>query len=132
MVKALPVYFGSRKEARVRLKVTPGSGEVYVNGTPIDYYGHEVAREKILMPLRLDERFWKAHSFYLRARGGGVMGTADACASAIARAMAAHSAALKAKILSFNRYLLAGDPRRTEPKKPNRRSARRFKQKSYR
>jgi len=132
LVKALAIQFGSRKEARVRLKVTSGSGEVFINGTPVDYFAHEIAREKILMPLRLDERFWKTHNFYLRARGGGIMGTADACANAIARAMAAHSASLRAKILSFNRYLLAGDPRRTEPKKPNRRSARRFKQKSYR
>ncbi|MEM4020907.1 MAG: 30S ribosomal protein S9, partial [Nitrososphaerota archaeon] len=35
-------------------------------------------------------------------------------------------------IKSYNRVLLAGDPRQAEPKKPNRRSARRFKQKSYR
>jgi SSU ribosomal protein S9P len=51
---------------------------------------------------------------------------------AIARAMAAASSSLRAKILELDRHLLVGDPRRTEPKKPNRRSARRFKQKSYR
>ena len=35
-------------------------------------------------------------------------------------------------IKGYNRVLLAGDPRQAEPKKPNRYSARRFKQKSYR
>jgi small subunit ribosomal protein S9 len=132
LVKAAQLFVGTRKEAVARLMVVPGHGRVYINGVPVELYGNEIAREKILTPLRLDDKFVKTHDFKIKVEGGGIIGQADACAMAIARALAAHSEGLKSKILQFNRYLLAGDPRRTEPKKPNRRSARRFKQKSYR
>jgi len=132
LVRAAQLFVGMRKEAIARLRVTPGHGRVYINGIPIELYGNEIAREKILTPLRLDDKFVRMHDFKIKVEGGGIIGQADACAMAIARALAAHSESLKSKILQFNRYLLAGDPRRTEPKKPNRRSARRFKQKSYR
>jgi len=131
-VRTIQLFVGARKEAKARLRVTPGQGRVYINGIPVEIYGNEIVREKILTPLRLDDKFVKTHDFRIKVEGGGIIGQADACAMAIARALAAHSESLKAKILQFNRYLIAGDPRRTEPKKPNRRSARRFKQKSYR
>jgi Ribosomal protein S9 len=132
MVKAEQLFTGSRKEARARLILRPGSGRVFVNSMLVDLLPNTLAREKILTPLRLDEKFAKKYDFWLKVRGGGVMGQAEACAMAIARAMAAASSSLRAKILELDRHLLVGDPRRTEPKKPNRRSARRFKQKSYR
>lgn len=132
MVKAETIFTGFRKEARARLILRPGTGRIFINGMLLDHLPNSLAREKILAPLRLDEKFAKKHDFSLKVRGGGVMGQAEACAMAIARAMAAASASLKEKILSLDRHLLVGDPRRTEPKKPNRRSARRFKQKSYR
>ncbi|MCS7142883.1 MAG: 30S ribosomal protein S9 [Aigarchaeota archaeon] len=126
------IFTGFRKEARVRLRVKSGKGNVFINGTPLHLLGDEIAREKIMTPLRMDEKFWKSHDFFLHAEGGGMIGVADAVAQAIARSIAASNPATKEKIMGYNRYLLAGDPRRTEPKKPNRRSARRFKQKSYR
>lgn len=132
MVKAESIFTGFRKEARARLKLKPGAGRVFINGMLVDHIPNMLAREKILAPLRLDEKFAKRHDFLIKVSGGGIMGQAEAAAMAIARAMAAASSALKEKILSFDRRLLVGDPRRTEPKKPNRRSARRFKQKSYR
>ncbi len=132
MVKAAQIFVGARKESRARLRVVPGEGRVYINGIPAELYGNEIVREKVLLPLRFDDKFVKTHDFVIDVKGGGIIGQADACAMAIARALATHSEALKSKILQFDRHLLAGDPRRTEPKKPNRRSARRFKQKSYR
>ncbi|MCS7145174.1 MAG: 30S ribosomal protein S9 [Nitrososphaerota archaeon] len=132
MVKAETVFTGFRKEARARLRLKPGTGRVFVNGILADHIPNILAREKILAPLRLDEKFAKKHDFLIKVEGGGVMGQAEAASMAISRAMAAASAALKEKILSLDRRLIVGDPRRTEPKKPNRRSARRFKQKSYR
>ncbi len=132
MVKAEQLFTGIRKEAKARLVVRPGSGRVFVNGLLVDHIPNTLMREKILTPLRLDEKFSKRHDFWLKVRGGGVMGQAEACAMAIAKAMASASSALKAKVLELDRHLLVGDFRRTEPKKPNRRSARRFKQKSYR
>lgn len=132
MVKAETIYAGLRKEARAHLKLKPGAGRVFINGLLVDHLPNALAKEKILAPLNLDEKFAKKFDFIIKVRGGGVIGQAEAAAMAIARAMASTSAALKEKVLTFDRHLLAGDPRRTEPKKPNRRSARRFKQKSYR
>jgi len=132
MVKPEAVFTGFRKEAVARLRLRQGSGRVFVNGLPIHLIPNPLAREKIMAPLSLDEKIASKYDYHIKVSGGGIMGQAEAAAMAIARALAATSASLRARILSLDRHLLAGDPRRTEPKKPNRRSARRFKQKSYR
>ncbi len=132
MVKVLGPFVGRRKTAVAKLVIRQGSGNIYINNKPLQHFGNDVARAKILTPLYLDEKFWKSHDFYIKVRGGGVMAIADAASFAIARALAERSDTVKQKIKEYNRVLLAGDPRQTEPKKPNRYSARRFKQKSYR
>ncbi|MCX8171954.1 MAG: 30S ribosomal protein S9, partial [Candidatus Bathyarchaeota archaeon] len=67
-------------------------------------------------------------------RGGGFMGQAEAARMAIARALVkwTKSAALKSAFLKFDRVLMAGDPRRKEPKKFGGPGARARDQKSYR
>ena len=132
MTKVLGVYVGKRKTAVARLTVRPGSGRVLINNQPVKYFGNEFARAKILAPLYFDEKFWKKHDFDVKVDGGGIMAIADAVSFAIARAIAANNEQAKEMLREYNRHLLAGDPRQAEPKKPNRRSARRFKQKSYR
>ncbi|MCS7094623.1 MAG: 30S ribosomal protein S9 [Thaumarchaeota archaeon] len=126
------VFVGKRKEAVARLKVVKGSGKVLVNGVPIELWGNWIAREKAMVPLRIAEGVRSSHDFHLNVHGGGTLGQADAIAIAIARAVATLNPEYGKMIESFDYHLLSGDPRRTEPKKPNRRSARRFKQKSYR
>lgn len=126
------VFLGKRKTATAKLVVRSGSGEVLINRRPIDSFGDDILKQKVLAPLQIDQDFWKSHDFDIEARGGGVMALADASSMAIARALATHRSRTKKLLLEFDRSLLAGDPRQTEPKKPNRRSARRFKQKSYR
>jgi len=132
LAKVLGPFVGRRKTAVAKLVVRQGSGNIYINNRPIQHFGNDVARAKILTPLYMDEKFWKSHDFYIKVRGGGVMAIADAASFAIAKALAERSETVKQKIKEYNRVLLAGDPRQTEPKKPNRYSARRFKQKSYR
>jgi len=70
----------------------------------------------------------------VKVRGGGVMGQAEAARMAIARALVdwSRSAELRRLFTSFDRTMLAGDPRRKEPKKFGGPGARRRKQKSYR
>lgn len=126
------IFVGKRKTAVARLKVRHGNGEVLINNMPVEMFGNEIAVKKILTPLYFDEKFWKTHAFDVKVSGGGILAASDAIATAIAKAVAAHSSKAREAILQFNRALLVDDPRRTEPKKPNRRSARRFKQKSYR
>lgn len=132
MAKILGPFVGKRKTAVARLIVRPGKGNIIINNQPLEHFGNEIARSKILTPLYFDEKFWKSHDFYVKVKGGGVMAIADAVSFALARAIASRSETATQKIKEYNRVLLAGDPRRTEPKKPNRYSARRFKQKSYR
>lgn len=132
MTKVMGPFVGKRKTAVARLIVRPGSGNVYVNNQPLQYFGNEIARSKILTPLYFDEKFWKSHDFDVKVNGGGIMAAADAISFAIARALASRSSTTEKKLKEYNRVLLAGDPRQAEPKKPNRYSARRFKQKSYR
>jgi len=132
MAKVLGIYVGKRKTAVARVTVRPGTGRILINNQPLEHFGNEIARVKILTPLYFDEKFWKKHDFDVKVNGGGIMAIADAVSFALAKAIAANNQQAQEKIKEYNRYLLAGDPRRAESKKPNRRSARRFKQKSYR
>ncbi|MCS7126677.1 MAG: 30S ribosomal protein S9 [Aigarchaeota archaeon] len=132
MTKLIGPFVGRRKTAVAKLFIRPGKGNIYINNQPLTYFGDDIVRNKILAPLYFDEKFWKSHDFYVKVEGGGVMAIADAVSFAIAKALASRSEATQQKIKEYDRILLAGDQRQTEPKKPNRYSARRFKQKSYR
>jgi len=132
LAKTLGIYVGKRKTAVARVTIRQGTGKVFINNQPLEYFGNEVARAKILTPLYFDEKFWRSHDFDVKVNGGGIMAIADAVSFALAKAIASKNEKAADLVKEYNRHLLAGDPRRTEPKKPNRRSARRFKQKSYR
>ena len=132
MAKTLGLYVGKRKTAVARVSIRPGSGRILINNRPLEHFGNELVRAKILAPLHFDEEFWKKHDFDVKVEGGGIMAIADAVSFAIAKAIAANNQQAGERIKEYNRIFLAGDPRQAEPKKPNRRSARRFKQKSYR
>jgi small subunit ribosomal protein S9 len=62
------------------------------------------------------------------------MGRAYAVAMAVSRALVEFfkSEELKKRIMAYDPHLIKGDPRRTEPKKPGGKGARRKRQKSYR
>ena len=62
------------------------------------------------------------------------MGQADAVRTAIARGLAnwSKNVKLREEFIQYDRKMLVGDPRRTEPKKFGGHSARARKQKSYR
>ncbi len=70
----------------------------------------------------------------VNVNGGGVMGQATATRTAIARGLVEYfeDEELKAKYRTFDRSLLVNDPRRSEPKHPLGRGARKKRQKSYR
>ncbi|RLE51257.1 MAG: 30S ribosomal protein S9 [Candidatus Methanomethylicota archaeon] len=134
MVKIL-VTSGKRKTAIARATFKPGKGRVLINKKPIELYEPEIARWKIMEPLLLagSERVNKI-DIEVTVRGGGFMGQADAARMAIARGLVEwfKDEKLKEIFLEYDRSMLAGDPRRTEPKKFGGPSARRRFQKSYR
>jgi small subunit ribosomal protein S9 len=126
------IYTGRRKTSVARLIVRPGKGNIYIDGTPIDVVGNSVLFSKLSTPLAFAPDFGKTHDLFFEITGGGVVAAADAAATALAKAIVDKHSEARDQILSYDRSLLADDPRQAEPKKPNRRSARRFRQKSYR
>jgi small subunit ribosomal protein S9 len=91
---AAPIYIdrpiqtvGRRKEAVVRVRLTPGTGEFKLNGRTIeDYFPNKVHQQLIKAPLVTVER---TESFDITAllTGGGPSGQAGALRLAIARAL---------------------------------------------
>jgi small subunit ribosomal protein S9 len=132
--KRVILVSGKRKTAIARAIVKSGSGKTFINGIPILRYTPEVSRIKISEPLVLSGERYKALDFNVLVSGGGVMGQAEAARMAIAKGLVAwtRSSELRRTMTSYDRTMLAGDPRRKEPKKFGGPGARRREQKSYR
>lgn len=134
-VKKVLVVSGKRKTAIAKAIIRPGEGRIRINNIPLEIYEPEVVRLKILEPLiEAGEEVWKNLNIDVKVRGGGFMGQAEAARIAIARGLVkwTKSSALKSAFLRFDRTLLAGDPRRKEPKKFGGPGARAQDQTSYR
>jgi small subunit ribosomal protein S9 len=140
---------GKRKRAIARAVIRPGKGRVRINGIPIELYPIEMARIKMMEPLLLaGEKIRNLVDIDVNVKGGGVMGQADAVRMAIARGLVEFfkcegeteeckwlnklSKDLEEIFSEYDKTMLSGDPRRTEPEKYMRYSARRRWQKSYR
>jgi small subunit ribosomal protein S9 len=126
---------GKRKTAVARATVRTGKGRVRVNNVPVEIFEPQIARDKILEPLRLaGDNVWKQLDIDIRMSGGGFMGQADAARTAVARALVrwTKSSHLQTLFAEYDRTLIAGDPRRREPKKFGGPGARAKDQKSYR
>ncbi|MBS7640571.1 MAG: 30S ribosomal protein S9 [Candidatus Bathyarchaeia archaeon] len=135
VVKKVLVVSGKRKTAIARAIIRPGRGRVRINNVPVEIYEPEVARLKIMEPLiEAGEEIWKNLDIDVKVRGGGFMGQAEAARMAIARGLVkwTKSSTLKSALLRLDRALLAGDPRRKEPKKFGGPGARAQDQTSYR
>ncbi|MEM1550393.1 MAG: 30S ribosomal protein S9 [Candidatus Bathyarchaeia archaeon] len=133
--KKVLVVSGKRKTSIARAVIRPGKGRIRINNIPLEIYEPEAARLKILEPLlEAGEEVWKNLDIDVNVRGGGFMGQAEAARMAVARALVkwTKSSALKSAFLRFDRVLLAGDPRRKEPKKYGGPGARAQDQTSYR
>jgi small subunit ribosomal protein S9 len=132
--KRILLVTGKRKTAIARAVVKPGRGNVTVNEFPVNNISPELARARISEPLTLAGDRLSSVDVRVKVRGGGVMGQAEAARMAIARALVewSRSAELRRVFTSFDRTMLAGDPRRKEAKKFGGPGARRRKQKSYR
>ncbi|MEM0000922.1 MAG: 30S ribosomal protein S9 [Desulfurococcaceae archaeon] len=130
------VATGKRKTSIARAIIKPGEGRVWINDVPLEMHPVEMAREKIAEPLTLAGNLAKLVDIRISVRGGGVMSQADACRMAIARGLleyfSGHQEELKKIFREYDRHMLSGDPRQTEPEKWGRYSARRRWQKSYR
>lgn len=126
---------GKRKTAIARGTIREGKGRVRVNKSPVELYNPELARLKITEPLKLaDENVVNNVDINVHVTGGGIMGQAEAARMVIAKGLVqwTNDIELKEKYSQYDRTMLVGDPRRSEPKKYGGPGARARKQKSYR
>ena len=134
MVKKIVNTSGKRKTAIARATVQKGKGLIRINKKPVEIYEPEIAKWKILEPIRLAEKHIDKVNIDVNVTGGGFMSQANAVRTAIARGLVEFTAdpSLKLAFLDHDRSLLVNDSRRKESKKPLGRGARKKRQKSYR
>ena len=133
--KKVIVISGKRKTAIARATVRLGKGKIRINNVPLEIFEPKLARDKILEPLFLvEEKVWKQVDINVKVSGGGFMGQAEAARMAIAKGLLkwTKSTRLHTTIRDYDRTMIAGDPRRSEPKKFGGPGARARDQKSYR
>ena len=133
--KKVLVLSGKRKTAIARATVRLGKGRIRINNVPLEIFEPKLARDKILEPLFLvDEKVWKEVDINVKVSGGGFMGQAEAARMAIAKGLLkwTKSTRLRTTLRDYDRTMIAGDPRRSEPKKFGGPGARARDQKSYR
>ena len=133
--KKVLVLSGKRKTASARATVRLGKGRIRINNVPLEIFEPKLARDKILEPLLLvDEKVWEQVNINVKVSGGGYMGQAEAVRMAIAKGLLkwTKSTRLRTALRDYDRTMIAGDPRRSEPKKFGGPGARARDQKSYR
>ncbi|MGC8961179.1 MAG: 30S ribosomal protein S9, partial [Candidatus Bathyarchaeia archaeon] len=111
-----------------------GRGLVTVNNVPVEALKPELVKVKVSEPLSIAGDKASDIDIAVKVKGGGIISRAEAVRTAIARALVKWSKSLdlRRRLLAYDRAMLAGDPRRTEPKKFGGPGPRRRKQKSYR
>ena len=128
------VVSGKRKTSIARAVIKPGKGRVRVNKVPVELIQPTVARDKIMETLLVAGDVWKNLDINVTVKGGGFMSQAEAVRMAIARGLVKWTGdeELLKKFVEYDRSMIVGDPRRTEPKKFGGPGPRRRRQKSYR
>lgn len=134
MVKKVINASGKRKTAVARASVQKGTGLVRINKKPVELYEPELARWKLLEPIKIADKHMTSINIDVSVKGGGFMSQASAARTAIAKGLVefTRDPSLKIAFLDHDRSLLVSDSRRKEPKKPLGRGARKKRQKSYR
>jgi len=113
---------GRRKTAIARISLTPGKGEIVVNGRSFtSYFPSEILQIVVNQPFALTNTLG---SFDVKANvdGGGIKGQAEALRLAISRALQSQDSELRSPLKKEG--FLTRDPRMVERKKPGRRKAR--------
>lgn len=133
---------GKRKRACARTTVREGKGRIRINSVPLEIWGDELMRLRIKEPLTIAGEFVDLGKLDLsiNVSGGGKSGQVDAIRTSVSRALISHAAKskkgeqLREKLVAYDRSLVSGDSRRTEPHKPSKSSSgpRAKRQKSYR
>jgi small subunit ribosomal protein S9 len=122
---------GKRKAAIAKVWLTPGNGEMAINGKTLDQWlgGHEAIKMKVRLPLEATKQL---ESMNVRATtlGGGYSAQADALKHGITKALVEYEESFRAILKPMG--LLTRDSRVVERKKPGKKKARRSPQFSKR
>ncbi len=125
-------YYGTgrRKSSVARVFIKAGSGNIVVNGKPVDqYFSRETGRMIVRQPLVLTERV-SNFDIMVNVNGGGETGQAGAVRHGITRALIEYDAGLKSELKKAG--FVSRDAREVERKKVGFHKARRRKQFSKR
>jgi len=121
---------GRRKSSVARVFIKKGTGQIVVNGKPIEsYFGRQTSIMIVKQPLLLTANE-AAFDIKVNVHGGGESGQAGAVRHGITRALIDYDAALKPALSQAG--FVTRDAREVERKKVGLRSARRRKQFSKR
>ncbi len=121
---------GRRKTAVARVFMKPGTGNIVVNGKPVDeFFSRETGRMIVRQPLVLTGNVDK-FDIMANVTGGGESGQAGALRHGITRALVDYNVELKGELRGAG--FITRDAREVERKKVGLRQARRAKQFSKR
>ena len=113
---------GKRKTAVARVRLVPGSGNMLVNGRPVDeYFPREALRGLVVQPLATCNVATR-YDVHASLHGGGVTGQAGALRHGIARALEKADPSQRASLKKAGH--LTRDARKKERKKYGQRGAR--------
>ncbi len=125
-------YYGTgrRKTSTARVFLSKGTGNIVVNGKPLDeYFGRETSRMVVRQPLELLDAT-ESYDLYITVKGGGSNGQAGAIRHGITRALIEADESLKPALKSAG--FVTRDSRQVERKKLGLRKARKRPQFSKR
>lgn len=122
---------GKRKRAIAKVWMTPGNGEMTINGKTLDQWlgGHETLKMKVRLPLEITKQL-EAMNVKATTLGGGYAAQADALKHGITKALVEFEPTFRTLLKPEG--LLTRDSRVVERKKPGKRKARRSRQFSKR
>ncbi len=122
---------GKRKAAIAKVWMTPGKGEILINGKTLDQWlgGHETLKMKVRLPLEITKQL-DAMDIKATTLGGGYSAQADALKHGITKALVEFEPTFRTLLKPEG--LLTRDSRVVERKKPGKRKARRSRQFSKR
>jgi small subunit ribosomal protein S9 len=121
---------GRRKSSTARVFLRSGSGNIVVNGRPVDeFFGRETSRMIVRQPLVVSQMTDK-FDVMVTVEGGGITGQAGAIRLGIARALVEYNDTLKSDLRKAG--LMTRDAREVERKKVGLHKARRATQFSKR
>jgi small subunit ribosomal protein S9 len=122
---------GRRKASIAKVWLTPGTGNITINGLSLDAWlgGLEAKKLRVKQPLVLSKQDTSV-DIVATTVGGGFGGQADALRHGISRALVAFNPEIKAILKPEG--MMTRDSRVVERKKPGKRKARRSRQFSKR